>query len=1502
MTASTSSVAAPPVQRPSNRRSSLLPHQNDSDDEDEYARFMRSIMNGDDASIMTFRTLASATANNNVEKETSNGANHVPLADGGAGPNLGTIIGDNDMIGSALDDLDDDSYHLTSEEEEDDEDDDEDGDDDNEHDVDIDENDDGPKGKDHAQPQSQPREREIEGEEKKESDISPKKGPSSESNKHKPSSAGKVDEEYISPDKQSKKGTPLPPTPMSGSSTIISREGTGEDLDNLNVFGEIEGLMEEDLEAAVTTLLQSEPLNSSPLGESSFPHWQSGSTSGAAGHGVNAKLNMNSASTPETVGIGQAPYVGTQQQKAITTPGLSTKKKKSTTTVVTTPSPGLSSPGASNLSHGSASQPRGSAIPTGPVITGHQLRSLRKTMARHHQLLLQQATLAVRAAYVQKVQKDGSVSQSSHSTREPSSKRQKTASTSENSLPPSRLNSRSLTFCTPEQKCTYENDFFSGENADELAEVLDGAVGMLQDLEQNWKDAVRNSIQLSFASNNGNACGAPAAGPASRRKLLPTVNEKGIYAEDSKMTSRENNNDESTNDLIMDRRLTRSAFTKTLREREMEMLSQAAAAAAAGKSSYMDPIGNVRQRVSAFDVRGLGRLRETFAAIDNSVKDAQMGKTSPGKNSGVVNILFPQDHGEACELLLRLAGAEIDVMCIPGRVDLGKHLTYPPEAFDFPGNVKSYLTKAQQLELKKNRNQFTAGEDNLILRGVNLYGEKEWVLISDRFLPDRVVNAISQRYNRLCFLIYKAHGIRIDDQGKLGLIPVHDKGAETFDEEAISKIKRATPPTTMNVHRWTLEEDITLLRAVPLMGNMWAEICNRLMPHRDRGHIRKRYQVLERRIPKGVTKMNIKHSSLKRNADHLKVPMATAKHARILPPKSNILSSTPFPPMLVPAYQHVLNPVLTKQTAFHPPGVNLIAPKSLAAKTSGSKSTATKQSNKSIASAATKPATKKPIAKKPVTKKLPVKNPPAKKPTAKKANTSEKKARAKKSDQSKTKTSTPTSEPAKNTTKNAASKNNHLSTTKSTQSDEKKASAPSKETKASTPAQETKTPPKVSLRPKPSTPENFRTFSGTNTALHAALRTEGGYESGRITNPSPETRTLAALLEGFSSASHLQFAREQELYQAGENTQMGVEKILQNGDSWSQASRMERLLQIGAAESNFVREMVESENEAGQSKQRSFHGANNLPMLNVDDAEASGLSIINEYTAKTNQPSQPVIAHASGGKKSILSSVLENAEKIKENARKRKAQEVLPGTPTEKEEDQNAESPAREHVFADGFAPSSHPTSAISYTLGTPGPVYNLGTPGPDSLNLTKSQLSVGEEFFEYFMTDKSRQTADVLKTKPKSPSKTEPDSPSKFALSPARFSNTSSRFASSPAKFEIHPNTPLTQLQYFGGLSGGLSAGLTAGLSGPIDGCNSLLMGASDFDAVSALKDLSNSAPPTPSKFLLKPRDSSKEADPSHHDNQTHERERGAEEMKKKKPISLFAKIKANLKEKDAK
>jgi len=46
---------------------------------------------------------------------------------------------------------------------------------------------------------------------------------------------------------------------------------------------------------------------------------------------------------------------------------------------------------------------------------------------------------------------------------------------------------------------------------------------------------------------------------------------------------------------------------------------------------------------------------------------------------------------------------------------------------------------------------------------------------------------------------------------------------------------------------------------------------------------------------------------------------------------------------------------------------------------------------------------------------------------------------------------------------------------------------------------------------------------------------------------------------------------------------------------------------------------------------------------------------------------------------------------------------------------------------------------------------------------------------------------------------------------------------------------------------------GFNGGLSGPIDaGNNSLFMAGDDFDCASALQDLSNSAPTTPSKLLL--------------------------------------------------
>ena len=129
---------------------------------------------------------------------------------------------------------------------------------------------------------------------------------------------------------------------------------------------------------------------------------------------------------------------------------------------------------------------------------------------------------------------------------------------------------------------------------------------------------------------------------------------------------------------------------------------------------------------------------------------------------------------------------------------------------------------------------------------MNLYGEKQWILIGDRYLPDRSVNIISQRYAKLSVMLYKAHGIQIDSEGML-LEPPKLESVDDIDEQKIKAVglKLVEPPAILNVHRWSLEEDLTLLKAVPIMGHMWAELGARLIPHRDRGHLRKRYQVLD---------------------------------------------------------------------------------------------------------------------------------------------------------------------------------------------------------------------------------------------------------------------------------------------------------------------------------------------------------------------------------------------------------------------------------------------------------------------------------------------------------------------------------------------------------------------------------------------------------------------------------------------------------------------------------
>ena len=67
-------------------------------------------------------------------------------------------------------------------------------------------------------------------------------------------------------------------------------------------------------------------------------------------------------------------------------------------------------------------------------------------------------------------------------------------------------------------------------------------------------------------------------------------------------------------------------------------------------------------------------------------------------------------------MLLRHAGANYDESYVPGSRDMAELVCDAMEVFG--PNFQPPTTIPQQIQLRKNRNHFTAAEDNLVLRGV----------------------------------------------------------------------------------------------------------------------------------------------------------------------------------------------------------------------------------------------------------------------------------------------------------------------------------------------------------------------------------------------------------------------------------------------------------------------------------------------------------------------------------------------------------------------------------------------------------------------------------------------------------------------------------------------------------------------------------------------------------------------------------------------------------------
>ena len=201
------------------------------------------------------------------------------------------------------------------------------------------------------------------------------------------------------------------------------------------------------------------------------------------------------------------------------------------------------------------------------------------------------------------------------------------------------------------KKITNESSRIStgSETHDDLAQILDGAVGMLQELEELRKDGIRNILLFEDQQEKPERYHKSFPGilddqgtkkynseyvrnNSTSTKNLSEPTETALSKAAHQSGNESNNTQKKNGHKTCKRRiLTRAAFMKMLQERYDRMLGSKTAEASrspfgAKKSPYPGTL---------FDIDGLARLKSAFQCMDESV--------SKRKNGSAVHILEPTD-------------------------------------------------------------------------------------------------------------------------------------------------------------------------------------------------------------------------------------------------------------------------------------------------------------------------------------------------------------------------------------------------------------------------------------------------------------------------------------------------------------------------------------------------------------------------------------------------------------------------------------------------------------------------------------------------------------------------------------------------------------------------------------------------------------------------------------------------------------------------------------------
>ena len=139
-------------------------------------------------------------------------------------------------------------------------------------------------------------------------------------------------------------------------------------------------------------------------------------------------------------------------------------------------------------------------------------------------------------------------------------------------------------------------------------------------------------------------------------------------------------------------------------------------------------------------------------------------------------------------------------------------------------------------------NHPTKSEDNLILRGRNLFGEKSWEEVSRRFFPPmQEIRSLYHRHDTLTCLIMERNGVDLITEPKYaprstksssnncgntnnvnntlkGKDSLNPTAASIFEETQLQYgLQRVRLPDTYGLSRWSIQEDVMLMKAANIV-------------------------------------------------------------------------------------------------------------------------------------------------------------------------------------------------------------------------------------------------------------------------------------------------------------------------------------------------------------------------------------------------------------------------------------------------------------------------------------------------------------------------------------------------------------------------------------------------------------------------------------------------------------------------------------------------------------